>query len=345
MTHAKTSAKLTLNLALQGGGSHGAYSWGVLDRLLDETDFDIEGVSGTSAGAMNAAILAHGWAEGGRSGAKQALSRFWEQVGAASILSPVHRSFYDMMIGNWNLDGSPVAMWSDLLGHIASPYQTNPMNVDPLRSVLERSIDFEVLRKSPLKLFICATNVRTGRARIFENRELTIDALLASACLPFLFQSIVIDGDAYWDGGYSGNPSLWPLIYGCDSRDIVLVQINPLERPGTPRTPAEIANRVNEISFNSPLMNEMRAIAFVEGLIENDHLSGGAIDRYKKMHIHRIHAEDEMRALGAASKMDAEPDFLAYLKDLGQKSAEGWLVANRAALGKKSSVDLRATYL
>ncbi len=334
-----------LNLALQGGGSHGAFTWGVLDRLLEESDVEIEGISGTSAGAMNAAVVAQGMAIGGRDEARRLLGMFWERIGQAAEWNPVRRSPFDMLMGRWNIDASPAAMVADLTHRVASPYQFNPMNLSPLRDVLETVIDTDHIRNSPVKLFVSATNVRTGRIRVFDHNDVSVEALLASACLPTLFHAVEIDGDPHWDGGYIGNPALWPMIYGCESPDIVVVQINPLIREGTPRTAVDIVNRLNEISFNSSLMNEMRAISFVEHLIRQDHLSGSAVERYRKMHIHRIHAEEEMRSLGATSKLNAERAFLLHLRGVGRSAADQWLRAHGRDIGRNSTVDIRSTYL
>jgi NTE family protein len=337
----------TINLALQGGGSHGAFTWGVLDRLLEEERLDIEGISGTSAGAMNAAILAQGFVtRGGRQGAREELEIFWRRISDLARFSPVHRSAFDRVLGNWNIDGSPGAMWLDLVERVFSPYQLNPMNLNPLRDLLTDHLDIAAIQAcDALKIFVCATNVESGHARVFRRHEVTLDALLASVCLPFTFQAVEIDGVPYWDGGYMGNPVIFPLIYYCDSRDVAIVQINPLVRKGTPRSATEIANRLNEISFNSALIAEMRAIAFVQRLVEGKHLRGKAVARLKHMHIHMIGNEEKMRALGVTSKMNADLDFLLYLKELGRTTAEEWLKANWDAIGERSSLDIRATFL
>src|SRR6185437_12480559 len=284
------AGRKTINLALQGGGSHGAFTWGVLDRLLEEERLDIEGISGTSAGALNAAIMAQGLVNrGGRQGAKDELDTFWRRISDLARFSPVHRSAVDHVLGNWNIDGSPGAVWLDLVERVFSPYQLNPMNLNPLRDLLVDHLDVAAIQACDrLKIFVCATNVETGHARIFQRHEVTLDALLASACLPFTFQAVEIDGVPYWDGGYMGNPVIFPLIYYCDSRDVAIVQINPLVRKGTPRTANEIVNRVSEISFNSSLIAEMRAIAFVQRLIEGKSLKGKAVARLKHMRIHMI---------------------------------------------------------
>ena len=335
-----------MSLALQGGGAHGAFSWGVLDRLLEDDRIVIEAVSGTSAGAMNAAALAAGYANGGREGARQALEKFWITTSERAAFSPFQRTPADRLLGRWNLDRSPGYLWFSLLGRLFSPYQTNPVNHHPLRDILADQIDMEAVRACrALRVFVTATNVRTGRARVFERDDLSLDALLASACLPHLFQSVEIDGDPYWDGGYMGNPAIWPLIYGCQTADVVLVQINPLIREGVPRTALEIDNRMNEIAFNASHMHEMRAIAVVQRLLEQDLLKEPAAERYKNMRIHMIGDEEGMKALGVTSKFNAERDFLEHLKAAGRACAERWLEATIDVLGVRSSVDVRGTFM
>jgi len=335
-----------LNLALQGGGAHGGFTWGVLDRLLEEDGLSIEGVSGTSAGAMNGAVMMSGFCKGGKAGARAALDQFWEAVSRYSPIGLVHRSPFDKAMGNWNTDQSPGVAAFETLFSLVSPYQMNPTNFHPLRPILEELVDFEALQKAPnLKLFVSATNVRTGRNHIFDHKTLTSDALVASACLPTMFQAVQIDGDPFWDGGYTGNPSLYPLVYNCASRDIAVVQINPIERPGLPMTAGEIMNRLNEVTFNFSLMAEMRAIAFVQRLIERDELKGHEINRLKRVHVHMIGDEEAMLALGMSSKYNIDYEFLIYLKELGRKCAEKWLSAHWDDLGKRSSIDIRKIFL
>ncbi|MDP9128614.1 MAG: patatin-like phospholipase family protein [Pseudomonadota bacterium] len=340
------SAKV-INLALQGGGSHGAFTWGVLHRLLDEEPrLMIEGISGTSAGALNAAALAQGYAVGGAKGAQAALASFWQGVGKLGSFELPQRTPVDMMLGNWNVDTSPWAAMADAMQRAFSPYQTNPFNFNPLRDLASSMLDIEAIRACKnIKLFVSATNVETGRIRVFKREDITIDALMASACLPLNFQAVKIDGVPYWDGGYVGNPSIYPMIYDCDSPDIVVVQINPLIRKGTPDTPIEIINRLNEITFNASLISEMRAIAFVQRLVEEDHLKSEESARLKSMNIHVIGAEEQMRDLGASSKMNAHMDFLLHLKELGQLITEQWLSKNWDMIGVKSSVDIKEMFL
>lgn len=333
----------TINLALQGGGAHGAFAWGVLDRLLEDERIAFEGLSATSAGAMNAVVLAYGMTLGGREGARKALTQFWRRVAHAGMISPLQPTWFEKAAHNHSLENSPAFVMFDLISRLYSPYQFNPLNYNPLRQVLEETVDFQMLReKSALKLFLSATNVRSGKVKIFGNEEISADAVLASACLPFLFQAVTINGEAYWDGGYMGNPAIFPLIYKCDSRDVVVIHINPIERLETPTTARDIMNRINEISFNSSLMREMRAIAFVTKLIDDGALAEG---KMKRMLIHAVEGQDFMRDLGVSSKMNADWEFLTHLRDVGRERAEAWLEANFASVNKSSTVDLGATYL
>ncbi|WP_046866106.1 patatin-like phospholipase family protein [Microvirga massiliensis] len=333
----------TINLALQGGGAHGAFAWGVLDRLLEEDGLAFEGISATSAGAMNAAVLAYGMTLGGRAGAQQALRDFWCRVSHAAIFSPWQPSPWDRLMNHHGLENSPAFLLIDMLTRVMSPYQWNPANINPLRQVIESIVDFERLRRdSALKLFLSATNVRTCKVRVFGSEEVTADAVLASACLPFMFQAIEIDGEHYWDGGYMGNPAIFPLIYGCESQDVVIVHINPINRPDVPRTATDIMNRINEISFNSSLMREMRAIDFVSKLIDDGKLRDTGM---KRMRIHAIDAEDVMQGLGAASKLNADWEFLLHLHDIGRRRTEAWLARNLGEVGHKSTVDVHGRYV
>ena len=327
---------LRIDLALQGGGSHGAFTWGVLDRLLEEPWLHIAGISGTSAGAMNAAVLADGWAEGGAEGARSSLERFWRRVSRAAALSPLQRSPLDRFMGRWTLDTSPAYIFMDLVSRVLSPYSLNPLDFNPLRRVLAESIDCNRLAISPIKLFITATSVRTGRGRIFRNAEITADVLLASACLPTMFRAVEIDGEPYWDGGFTGNPTITPLVRETDAHDSILVQINPRERSDTPRTAADILNRLNEISFNSPLMKELRMIALLRQVADPGTGEGG---RWAQMRTHRI-MTDMLAQFGASSKLNAEWEFIAMLRMEGRRAASEFLEANGSDLGKRSTADL-----
>ena len=325
-----------IDLALQGGGSHGAFTWGVLDRLLEEKWLAIAAISGTSAGAMNAAVLADGWTAGGAEGARDALEQYWRRVSKAAAFSPLQRSPLDRLMGRWTLDTSPFYILTDLMSRVLSPYDLNPTGYNPLSKVLAESIDFERLARSPIQLFITATRVRTGRGRIFRNAEITADVLLASACLPTMFRAVKIDGEPYWDGGYAGNPTITPLIRESDAHDTILVQINPTETLEEPRTAADILNRLNEISFNSPLMKELRMIALLRQAADPGTGEGA---RWARMRTHCI-MSDRLTEFGASSKLNAEWEFLVLLKEVGRNSADEFLASHGADVGHKSSADL-----
>ena len=323
-----------IDLALQGGGSHGAFTWGVLDRLLEENWLHIAAISGTSAGAMNAAVLMHGWAEGGADGARRALAAYWQRVSRAAI-SVLWRSPLDRLMGRWSLDGSPAYVTMDLISRLWSPYVLNPTGFNPLRQILLDSINFAHVSTSPINLFVTATSVRTGRGRIFRNSEITADVLLASACLPTMFRAVEIDGEAYWDGGYAGNPTITPLVRESDAHDLILVQINPRERADVPRSASDILNRLNEISFNSPLMKELRMIALLRQVA---HPGNGEGARWAEMRTHRI-MTDELAKFGASSKLNGEWDFLAMLRDEGRRAASEFLAAHADDLGRRPTAD------
>lgn len=339
---AKGNGRKPINLALQGGGAHGAFTWGVLDRLLEDERLEIEAISGTSAGAMNAVAVAEGMVTGGPEEARACLERFWRGVSEAGRHSLLRRTPLDVFMGNWNLDTSPVYLLLDLLGRVASPYEFNPLNLNPLRDLLEELVDFERVRACRhMQVFVSATNVETGRVKVFERHELSADVVMASACLPLLFQAVQIDGVPYWDGGYMGNPALFPFFDTSRSDDVIIVQINPVFRQGAPRSAREIVNRMNEITFNSSLLREFRAIDFVGRLLDE-----GKLDResYKQVLVHRISAEEHINPLGASSKMNAEWAFLRHLFDIGRATADAWLAENFRHLGKRSTLDLRAMY-
>ncbi|MGA7326791.1 MAG: patatin-like phospholipase family protein [Rhodomicrobium sp.] len=329
---------ILVDLALQGGGSHGAFTWGVLDRFLQEPWLRIEGISGTSAGAMNAAVLAQGHARGGADGARAALDEFWGRVAQAALYNPIRRSPLDVLMGRWTMDTSPLFMAADMAARLFSPYDLNPEGTNPLTEILAECIDFGDVRRAKIRLFITATNVRTGRGRVFRNADLTPEVLLASACLPTMFQAVEIDGEPYWDGGYSGNPTITPLVRECASRDTLLVQINPVEREGTPRSAREILNRLNEVSFNATLLKELRMIAILRQMANPGNVEGA---QWAEMRIHRISSEI-MTDLGYSSKLNAEWAFLSMLKDEGRRAAETFLDAHGDDLGHRSSLDLDA---
>jgi len=327
---------ILVDLALQGGGSHGAFTWGVLDRLLEEPWLTIDGISGTSAGAMNAAVLASGYAKGGPEEARKALDDFWRRVSDGALLSPFKRTPLDMLLGRWTMDMSPAFLAFDMAARLFSPYDLNPAGLNPLRDILAACVDAEALQKCSIKLFVTATNVHTGRGRVFRNAELTPNVLLASACLPTLFQAIEIDGEPYWDGGYSGNPTMTPLVRECTSQDTLIVAINPVERPGTPRSAQEIMNRLNEISFNATLLKELRMIALLRQTADPGHEEGA---KWAGMRVHLL-TSPIMTSLGYSSKLNAEWAFLTMLKEEGRRTAEKFLKNNGNELGQRSTVNL-----
>jgi NTE family protein len=328
--------RLLVDLALQGGGAHGAFTWGVLDRLLEEDWLTIDGISGTSAGAMNAAVLADGYADDGASGARAALEQFWRKVSDSARFSPFQRGPLDLLLGRWTLDHSPAFIAMDLMARLFSPYDLNPRGKNPLREILADSVHFDRLSSGPIKLFVTATNVRTGQGRIFRNSEITPDVLLASACLPTLFQAVEIEGEAYWDGGYSGNPTITPLVRECRSQDTILVQINPVERGGTPRAARDILNRLNEVSFNAVLLKELRMIALLRQVADPGNGEGA---QWAGMRIHRV-ASKAMADLGYSSKLNAEWAFLTMLRDEGRRAAETFLAQHGEDVGERSSFDI-----
>lgn len=335
-------AEKPISLALQGGGAHGAFTWGVLDALIEDGRLAFEAITGASAGSMNAVIMADGWLEGGPDGARCQLEAFWRRVSLDGALTDVQRRLFNRFIGAWSADGSPVQLWFDLFSRRVSPYEANPLDINPLRSVVDDLVDFERLRAAKdVKIFITATNVWTGKGRVFERRELTADHVMASACLPTIFQAVEIEGVPYWDGGYMGNPALYPLFYEAEADDVLLVQINPVERRSTPRTAHEIQNRLNEITFNGGLLRELRAIDFVTRLIDEGKLSR---DEYKRVNMHRIDGRGELDAYTAASRLTAEWAFFQELRDHGRACAKAWLKKNYAHVGERGTLDMRKAY-
>ncbi len=335
--HAKT-----IDLALQGGGSHGALTWGVLDRSPEDERLNISGISGTSAGAMNGVVLAQGFQQSGRDGARQALAAFWRAVSDAARFSPVQRNWWNRFTGNFNLDRSPGYLFFDNLTRLFSPYELNPLDINPLRQLIADTVDFDLVNACATpKIFVTATNVRTGQARVFTQPHLSVATIMASACLPSLYQAVEIDGEAYWDGGYIGNPALHPLVDQTDCRDMVIVQINPMTRNELPRTGPEILNRVNEISFNSSLIKDLRSIHLLHKLIEAE---GIETERYRDMRVHLIHADEELQDLDSSSKLNAEWTFLTSLHERGRAWAQRWLEANYDGLGVRSTFDLDALF-
>lgn len=326
------ASQYKINLALQGGGAHGAFTWGVLDRLLEEEDIQITGISGTSAGAMNGVVLIDGYMKNGRQGARDNLQRFWYKVGELGVSCPL---FTNSPYTNFN--------FLDALTKTFSPYQLNPFNLNPLKNILEDVLDTSLINScSIIRLFVTATSVKTGQPRVFECKDITLDAILASACLPQLFQAVKIDGEDYWDGGYMGNPAIWPLIYNTDVDDILLVQINPTKRAETPKTAQDIINRVNEITFNSSLIAEMRAINFVAKLVAEGKLDD---KEYKSLRMHMVEAHTELRGLDASTKMETSVSFFESLKKAGRSSMSRWLAKNKSQIGIRGTLDIEKVFL
>jgi NTE family protein len=342
-----TDAPLAIDLALQGGGSHGAFTWGVLDALLEDGTLRFSGISGTSAGALNAAVLATGLLRGGHAEAREALRAFWDDVARAGrcfgALQPPALPGWTQPAAAPLWGWSPTD-WFTTWARSFSPYQLNPLGLNPLRDLVARHVDVEALHcQAPgPTLFVIATSVHTGQPRVFTGKDLTLDALMASTCLPHLFRAVDIDGEPYWDGGYTGNPSLWPLIYDTPEADLLLVKINPLKRPETPRTALAIADRVSEIGFNTALVGEMRAIAFVQRLLAEERIERG---RYKELRLHMIADEGELAHLDAASKLDTHEAFLQSLFRMGHAAARRWLGKHRADVGVRATLDIEGTFL
>ncbi|MFO1148251.1 MAG: patatin-like phospholipase family protein [Alsobacter sp.] len=327
------------NIALQGGGSHGAFAWGVLDRLLEEPDLVVPAIVGTSAGAINAVLLAAGLAGGGPAGAKDLLRAFWTRLSEPPPGFPAWAASGLPGWPDWRGFGWMVAeTWARVL----SPYQFNPLDFNPLRDLLRGLVDFSVLRAGEPKLFLCATNVMTGKLRIFDHSEIEVAHMLASACLPTLFQAVRIGDEMFWDGGFMGNPPIFPVIYNTDCTDVMIVQINPIGIDRLPTSPQEISDRIATLSFNSSLQRELRAIHFISRLVED-----GALDaaRFKRLNVHVVEAEDVMRGLSVRSKFDTSPAMIQGLHSLGRARMESWLAAHRDTVGRRSSVDLSAAHI
>lgn len=333
----------TIDLALQGGGAHGAFTWGVLDRLLQDERIEIEGISGASAGAVNAVVLAHGLRTGGRRAARQALLRFWSRVSNASGHAPVFADAVAALLGAWTPEAHPLQWYLDWMSRTLSPHQFNPLNLNPLRDILAQEVDFAALRLSSRpRLFVSATNVRTGQLKEFRQHELSADAVMASACLPLVFQTVEIDGQAYWDGGYLGNPSLLPLVAESPAHDLVLVQINPSHRQTLPRRVPDILDRINEITFNSSLVKELRSLALLQRLLAQEGAPGPGLraplfSQVAALRMHRIEAEAELAVLGARSKNNTAWSFLTRLHGIGYAAADAWLARNFTHLGRRAT--------
>jgi NTE family protein len=331
-----------LNLALQGGGAHGAFTWGVLDKVFEDGRIWIEAISGTSAGALNAVVAAQGMYDDGGPGARAALETFWRAVSKAGQASPLQRTWLDHLNGSWSLDMSPAYLIFDILSRVASPYEINPLQINPFRELVAEQVNFEKVRDCwDLPIYISTTNVETGRARIFEREEITLDVLMASACLPNMFHTVMIDGAPYWDGGYMGNPVLFPLIDHSPCGDIAIIQINPTVRPGVPTSARQILDRINEITFNSSLLKDLFAIDLINRLVSEGKLDA---EKYRRMRIHLIEAQEDLLPLGASSKLNTEWEFLVLLRDIGRRAAGGWIEAHFNDVGERTTVDMGALF-
>jgi NTE family protein len=333
-----------INLALQGGGAHGAFTWGVLEQILSDERLVIEGVSGASAGAVNAVMLADGLARGGREEAQKRLADFWRAASSTGNLPGTQRAVMERLLSFTPLEGAPVQAWINAVSRYFSPYDVNPLNINPLKDLIERFVDFEKLRaNTDLQIFVSATNVHTGRVRIFSRENITADAVMASACLPTLFRAVEIDGVPYWDGGYRGNPVIFPFFRTTSTEDVLVVEINPLERKSTPTSASEIMNRINEITFNSSLIDEFRAIDFVARLIDQGRLPRGTgPGEYRRINVHRIVLDRFGTHFDAFSKLSTDYDFFDMLHLSGKRAARRFLDEHFNDIGVRSTVDLQA---
>ena len=333
-----------INLALQGGGALGAFTWGVLDHLLEDARLKIEGISGASAGAVNAIMLADGLARGGPDEARKRLADFWRAASLGGNLPDVQRRAVDRLFSFWPIEDTPVGLWMQAMTRHLSPYDFNPLNINPLNDLIGRFVDFDAVRAcKDIELFVSATNVRTGQLRVFRREEMTADMIAASACLPHLFRAVEIDGEPYWDGGYVGNPSLYSLIGATQTENLLLVQINPLERKQVPKTRDEIMARINEITFNASLMSELRGITFVGKLIDEGKLPRGTgTGEYRRINVHRVALSGAAQTLEAASRLNTDYDFFEMLRNNGRRAARRFLDAHYDDIGVRSSVDFEA---
>ena len=332
-------AKKHINLALQGGGAHGAFTWGVLDALVADGRLVFDAISGTSAGAMNAVVMVDGLARGGADGARQHLENFWKAVSREG--SGNAADVFNRLMGFWDLP-SPLAYFQHL-SNLVSPYGINPLNINPLKETIGGLVDFANVRASTgPRLFISATNVRNGKIRIFTGKDVTADAVMASACLPYIFQAVEIEGEAYWDGGYTGNPALFPFFEDRGSDDILLVQVNPLRREEIPRSATEIVERASEITFNASLLRELRAIDFVNRMIAENRLDA---KKYRRNLLHRIDATTALASYTASTRLDTSWRFFEELKTAGQKAAKAWLKTHFDDLGERATLDLRHEFM
>jgi NTE family protein len=337
------NARRRIGLALQGGGAHGAFTWGVIDRLLEDERFEIESASGTSAGALNAVVLASGLAEGGPDKARERLRELWQGIADIGNFSPFRRNLLDPLAAAWNSDWAASTFLYEFVTRTLSPYQLNPLAFNPLRELVGRLVDFERLRASKFKLFVTATNLHTGRQRVFTAREITPEVILASACLPSLNQAVEIEGQYYWDGGFTANPAILPMVMGCDSHDIVVVQVTPAREPEVPVTARDIQGRLNRIMFNAPLHREMQALAWMQDVLRGEGTGrGSSARRLKGLRLHHIDGEEIMRPMGTASALNADGAMVSHLYEQGRARATDWLAKNGHRVGIESTAALHA---
>jgi NTE family protein len=336
------SRRKRVNLALQGGGAHGAFTWGVIDQLLADERLEIAGISGTSAGALNAVVLADGLARGGPAAARQRLAEFWRAASFDGNLPGLPRTAVERFFALVPRPAAPP--WLGALTQLWSPYDLNPLNINPLKELIERFVDFELIRANHAReIFVSATHVRTGEPRLFGRAEISAEAVMASACLPHLFRAVEIEGEAYWDGGYAANPALLPLLRSTDVDDLLIVQINPREHGRPPASAREIMSRASEITFNAALLAELRAIELINGLIDQGRLQhGGERGDYRRTRLHRIVMTDLGETLAAHSKLSNDFEFFERLHKLGQRAARRFLDDHFGDIGTRSTIDVEA---
>jgi NTE family protein len=335
---ARNGSRRKIALALQGGGSHGAFTWGVLDRLLEDPSFEIIGVTGTSAGAMNAICLAEGLAEGGPEQARRRMREFWEAVGKMPGLGGLLRWIPGETLAHMRIEQTPPYMMLDAIRRNLTPDQFNPTKANPLRELLASMIDFDRIRdNTDLIVQVCATNVRTARRRVFSNKDMSVDAVMASATLPDLFPAVEIDGEKYWDGGFSGNPAMAGLIRVLPACDFIIVRIDPVIRKEMPSSARDIHDRVTELSFNTTFWLELSAIAVILRLVDEGELRR---DRFARLFFHAIEASDQLEKIPPSTKLNNAPAFLTYLFELGRTTADSWIARRGADVGERSTIDL-----
>lgn len=332
--------KKRINLALQGGGAHGAFTWGVLDRLLEEKNLEITGVSGTSAGGVNGTLLVYGLLTGGPDKARDLLNQFWHNNSMMSLFSPLQPTPLDRMLSKGNMDYNPFYKFFRQLSSVLTPEQINPMKYNPISDLMNNLVDFDVIRKNDkIKLFLSAVNVKTSKIKVFDNSQICTEAVLASACLPYVFPTIEIEGEHYWDGGYIGNPALFPLFQNTDCSDLLVVQIDSTHYDKIPATAGEIIDRATVLGFNSSLMRELRAVNFVNEIIDKGFDDQGNL---KKIHLHLVHTGDALLGLNSSSKMNTSWPFLTYLRDYGRSLAGEWIKKNYDRVGKETTFDVQS---